>query len=119
MSESKYCKYCGTVEMKWTDIAKAMEDMIDVAPNGVKPMFRQAIDEIRELREKVRVQREWPTIQTYQGYPLEELHRDAMSWRRQLRDPDVMLCPNLIRGHDPCPKCGDGPCKIVGHGVGR
>lgn len=35
---------------KWIDIADAMEELIGSAPDGIKPIFRQAIDEIRMLR---------------------------------------------------------------------
>jgi hypothetical protein len=89
-----YCKQCGSLQMHWPDIAKAMEEMIDVAPSGVKPMFRQAIDEIRELRKAA-----WP----YAGEVGE-------------KDKDVLICPWMLRGRagDKCLKCGDGPCKIVG-----
>lgn len=74
-----YCKECGSLEMKWTDIAQAMEEMIDVAPTGIKPMFRQAIDEIRKLRTQ-----SWPSypiVTTYEGIDLKDLYRDAMSYR--------------------------------------
>jgi hypothetical protein len=46
----------------WDDIAAAMEELIGSAPAGIKPIFRQAIDEIRELR--LDAQREWRPIAT-------------------------------------------------------
>lgn len=123
---TEYCKQCGSVQMRWPDIAQAMEEMIDVAPNGVKPLFRQAIDEIRELRKRElsvngpRPYFPYPMKYTFRDENCDDLYRDAMRYRQMMRDPDVMICPNLIQGTAgmPCPKCGEGPCKVVGHGVG-
>lgn len=48
-----HCKHCGSTLFHWDDIAAAMEAMIEVAPLGVKPMFLQAIDEIRFYRREM------------------------------------------------------------------
>ena len=52
MSEIKKCKECGAVLPYWNDIATALEQMLDVEgmPLGLKPMIRQAIEELREER---------------------------------------------------------------------
>lgn len=103
--------------------------MIDVAPNGVKPMFRQAIDEILVLRDAVRGADRLNADTLYRG---NEGAKDVyMKYRalvklptdvdpRGIRDLDGMNCPNLFQGHagDPCRKCGWGPCTVVGRGIG-
>lgn len=68
----------------WVDIAQSLELVTPDAPIGLKPMLRQAVDEIRRLREERRIEREWPTIKTYMGVTLDELWRvynEQQRWR--------------------------------------
>lgn len=72
--------------MRWADIAAAMEDLIPNAPIGYRPMFIQAVAEIRELRATILRRSEafglgMPIVTTYHGHELEGLYRDAMRWR--------------------------------------
>lgn len=85
---TEYCKQCGSVQMRWPDIAAAMEDTIEAAPNGVKAMFRQAIDEIRELRKAARPYTgpepyaQYPMTYTFRDENCDDLYRDAMRYRK-------------------------------------
>jgi hypothetical protein len=44
------CPRCGSQPLRWTDIAAAMDQMLSVAPPGLRPMMIQAAEEIREAR---------------------------------------------------------------------
>lgn len=95
---SKLCEHCGGGLDEWKDIAIAMEQTITSAPPGLKPMMRQAVDEIRELREKVRLQRDWPMVQMYHGIAIEDLYREATACRAGHHHKPPMVTP---WNHDP------------------
>lgn len=86
-----HCKHCGEPLTQWKDIAAAMESMIENAAPGMKPMLRQAIDEIRDLRNKIqiptRVNWRWPSKFEYMGEDCDDLLRDAHLYRDSQAKP--------------------------------
>lgn len=100
---TEHCKHCGAELMHWPDIALAMESMIDVAPVGVKPMFRQAIDEILALRN---------AVSAADGLHAETLYSSAPAakdrWMRLRGKIAILSIPEEFKGYS-----GYDPLNVI------